>query len=177
MMFFFCPICPWCAQNHHANGGKLLSVDGSLKDTLGALNPLTYRGYVYDTETEFYYLQSRYYNPTASRFLNADAFASTGQGLLGNNMFAYCGNNPIIRADDIGQYYTPGQIHDFVIKEICDGNPNMEKSREENKIIYSKPVLFSTYGYCDIHHDKTGEVWELKRFSNSPSCQFAYAFI
>ena len=49
-------------------------------------NPLRYRGYVYDTETGFYYLQSRYYDPELSRFVNAYAFVSTGQGLLGNNM-------------------------------------------------------------------------------------------
>jgi RHS repeat-associated protein len=67
--------------------------------TLGTLNPLRYRGYVYDTETGFYYLQSRYYDPQIGRFLNADAYASTGQGLLGNNMFAYCLNNPICRID------------------------------------------------------------------------------
>jgi len=29
------------------------------------------------------------------RFINSDVFVSTGQGLLGNNMFAYCGNNPL----------------------------------------------------------------------------------
>jgi len=28
------------------------------------------------------------------RFINADALVSTGQGILGNNMFAYCYNNP-----------------------------------------------------------------------------------
>ena len=44
---------------------------------------------------------------------------STGQGILGNNMFAYCGNNPIVRVDENGQYYTSGQIHDFVIADIC----------------------------------------------------------
>lgn len=66
------------------------------------LNPLRYRGYVYDSESGLYYLQSRYYDPEVGRFLNADAFASTGQGLLGNNMFAYCGNNPVIRIDPNG---------------------------------------------------------------------------
>jgi RHS repeat-associated protein len=71
--------------------------------TLGALNPLRYRGYVYDTETGFYYLQSRYYDPQIGRFLNADAFTSTGQGLLGNNMFAYCYNNSVCMADYQGQ--------------------------------------------------------------------------
>ena len=47
-------------------------------------------------------MQSRYYNPEVGRFLNADALISTGQGLLGNNMFAYCNNNPCNKADDGG---------------------------------------------------------------------------
>ena len=82
--------------------GKPLTVTGSLATTLGTHNPLRYRGYVYDTETELYYLQSRYYNPDTGRFLNADAFTSTGQGFTGNNMFAYCGNNPVARKDEGG---------------------------------------------------------------------------
>ena len=36
------------------------------------------------------------------RFINADAYASTGQGLLGNNMFAYCLNSPIVNVDNLG---------------------------------------------------------------------------
>jgi len=54
-----------------------------------------------------YYLQSRYYDPEVGRFLNADAYTSTGQGILGNNMFAYCGNNPIMRSDPNGEFYAP----------------------------------------------------------------------
>ena len=56
-------------------------------------------------ESGLYYLQSRYYDPELGRFINADVFTSTGQGLLGNNMFAYCGNNPIIYSDPAG--YSP----------------------------------------------------------------------
>ena len=82
--------------------GNLQSVSGTLASTLGEYNPLRYRGYVYDTETGFYYLQSRYYDPQIGRFINADALVSTGQGLLGNNMFAYCLNNPIVYSDYIG---------------------------------------------------------------------------
>ena len=78
-----------------------------MASTLGVLNPLTYRSYIYDHETGLYYLQSRYYNPTWGRFLNADAFVSTGQGLLGNNMFAYCNNNPVIYIDISGELLTP----------------------------------------------------------------------
>ena len=82
--------------------GKILSISGPMADTLGAVNPLTYRGYVYDTETDLYYLESRYYDPAMERFINADALVSTGQGLLGNNMFVYCLNNPINLFDPSG---------------------------------------------------------------------------
>ena len=84
--------------------GNSLTTTGPQATTLGTLNPLRYRGYVYDTETGLYYLQSRYYNPEIGRFLNADAFTSTGQGLIGNNMFAYCLNNPIVNSDTLGYY-------------------------------------------------------------------------
>ena len=75
---------------------------GSDGSTLRQINPITYRGYVYDKETKLYYLQSRYYNRTTGRFINADGLVATGQGLLGNNMFAYCRNNPVIRVDISG---------------------------------------------------------------------------
>ena len=75
--------------------GNILSQSGSMADR----NPLRYRGYYYDSETGFYYLQSRYYDPATRRFINADDYASTGQGLLGTNMFAYCRNSPVIRID------------------------------------------------------------------------------
>ena len=62
-------------------------------------NPLRYRGYYYDEEIEFYYLQSRYYDAEIARFLNADNYLSTGQSFLGHNAFAYCGNNLVNRVD------------------------------------------------------------------------------
>ena len=82
--------------------GNILSVTGSLASTIGADNPLRYRGYFYDSETGLYYLNSRYYDPVTGRFLNADRYAATGQGVLGYNMFAYCGNNPIHYSDPTG---------------------------------------------------------------------------
>ena len=71
--------------------------------TLGFYNPLRYRGYVYDEETGLYYPQSRYYDPEMGRFINADDYISTGQGLLGNTMFAYCFNNPVVFVDNTGE--------------------------------------------------------------------------
>ena len=78
--------------------GNILSQSGEM----ASINPLRYRGYYYDTETGFYYLQSRYYDSVNRRFINADSYASTGQGFIGANMFAYCGNNPVRRIDSAG---------------------------------------------------------------------------
>ena len=74
--------------------------------TLGQLNPLRYRGYVYDQETGFYYLQSRYYDPEMGRFINADnanILEARQDEPLGLNLFAYCDNNPINYFDPTGE--------------------------------------------------------------------------
>ena len=44
------------------------------------------------------------YDPEVGRFLNADGYVSTGQGLLGNNMYAYCSNNPVMYVDPTGEF-------------------------------------------------------------------------
>ena len=82
--------------------GDVISITGTEAATLGAINPIRYRGYYFDADTEFYYLNSRYYDPEIRRFINADEYASTGQGFIGYNMYAYCLNNPVNRIDDSG---------------------------------------------------------------------------
>jgi RHS repeat-associated protein len=77
--------------------------------SLGEDQPFRYRGYVYDSDTQLYYLQSRYYDPKIGRFISADVLLSTGQGVIGYNSFAYCGNNPVKRFDPAGNSF----ISDF----------------------------------------------------------------
>ena len=72
---------------------------------IGNINPFRYRGYYYDTETGFYYLQTRYYDPSICRFINADNYELVSQ-LAGSkelNMYAYCRNNPIMHIDPTGE--------------------------------------------------------------------------
>ena len=71
---------------------------------IGMLNPLRYRGYVYDDETGLYYLQSRYYDPVTIRFINADVYCDTNSGSpLSTNMYAYCENNAVHKQDANGK--------------------------------------------------------------------------
>ena len=85
--------------------GAPMSTGGTMAATLGAVNPLRYRGYVYDTETGLYYVSSRYYNPEVGRWINADnQIAGVGGEILGYNMFAYCMNNPVNMSDPTGNW-------------------------------------------------------------------------
>ena len=105
------------ANYHYDAWGKLLSITDANGNAItsqshaATLNPLRYRGYVYDNETGLYLTGTRYYDPEIGRFINADGYVSTGQGLAGYNMFAYCGNNPVNRADSTGMFWE--EIGDF----------------------------------------------------------------
>lgn len=78
--------------------GNLLSSSGALAN----INPIRYRGYYYDSETSFYYLKTRYYNPQWRRFINADSLFIAGDIITGCNMYAYCEDNPIMNTDSNG---------------------------------------------------------------------------
>ena len=144
--------------------GNLIS-DEPAENTIGHLNPLRYRGYYYDSESGFYYLQSRYYDPAIGRFINADTFASTGQGILGNNMFAYCNNNPANCLDPGGnkrkfwhqlfEDRDPGYIHRAVQVHIL----SVENARA---IIFKTELIIPGIGRVDLVCPETNEIWEIK---------------
>ena len=125
--------------------------------------------YVYDAETGLYYLQSRYYNPTIGRFINADALVSTGQGLLGNNMFAYCNNNPVCFCDPSGTKaeiwpilfgeHDPGYIHRAVQLHIITTG------------LFEKELYLPGVGRVDIYDPDTHEIWEIKHGGSTTEMQ------
>ena len=70
---------------------------------LAKANPFRYRGYYYDTETELYYLQTRYYDPEIGRFISQDSIEYVApETINGLNLYAYCGNNPVMNVDPTG---------------------------------------------------------------------------
>ena len=68
------------------------------------VNPFRYRGYYYDEEIGLYYLQSRYYDASVGRFVNADScFAcDVDKSVLTSNNYIYCENNPVNQIDVLG---------------------------------------------------------------------------
>ena len=125
--------------------GNILDSSGSLRNT----NPLRYRGYYFDKETGFYYLQSRYYDPALGRFLNADSYASTGQGFLGYNMFAYCGNDPVCYEDQ------KGLNMNVCLMATDSGSKTKEQTVEYEFLDYCRANNIQTYYSADA----AAEAW------------------
>lgn len=79
--------------------GKILSIKDSngneiTSDThIAHINPFRYRSYYYDSETNLYYLNTRYYNPEWGRFLNMDGILGANSDILSFNLYSYCSNN------------------------------------------------------------------------------------
>ena len=92
--------------------GTILATSGTLAATLGYLNPFRYRGYVYDEETELYYLQSRFYSIHWKRFVNEDTIIGISGEIHSQNAYSYCKCNPISKVDSKGTL--PQLIQNFI---------------------------------------------------------------
>ncbi|MBO5967049.1 MAG: RHS repeat-associated core domain-containing protein, partial [Clostridia bacterium] len=96
---------------YDAWGNILAITDGNGTDVsndpyhIANVNPIRYRSYYYDRETNLYYLESRYYDPETGRFLNADNLGYMElETLTGLNLYAYCINNPVMKTDPTGMW-------------------------------------------------------------------------
>ena len=125
--------------------GRLLSTSGTAASTLGINNPLRYRSYIYDRETGLYYLQSRYYNPTWGRFINADNNFSY------LNLFAYCANNPVNATDPNGEHWYFLWIDDLfeAVDELMASVSNITFGREA-----SKRALYDPKGAQELYNSR-----------------------
>ena len=89
--------------NHAVLDADGIDIDDS--NHIGNLNPFRYRGYYYDVETGLYFLQTRYYDPETGRFISQDSIEfAEPETINGLNLYAYCGNNPVMNVDPTGEF-------------------------------------------------------------------------
>ena len=98
--------------------GKQTGVTDTSGTGLADVNPFRYRGYYYDSETGYYYLNSRYYDPETGRFLNADDPAYIGDSGIEGNLYAYCGNNAVNMEDPDGYFALSAKTAAFIADSL-----------------------------------------------------------
>ena len=93
----------WGNHKIYDKAGNEIPDDGS---TVASINPFRYRGYYWDREFKLYYLKSRYYDPEVGRFISPDSIEYLDPASIsGMNLYAYCGNNPVMYTDPEGHLF------------------------------------------------------------------------
>ncbi len=112
------------------------TISGS-NSALGNINPFRYRSYYFDTETKLYFLQTRYYDPEVGRFINIDSIEyADPETINGLNLYAYCGNNPVMFTDPNGTFFFTtamiiGLIIGAAVGAVVGGYIAGEKAQEQ----------------------------------------------
>ena len=111
-------------------------------------NRYTYNGEQYDQVTQQYYLRARYYNPRVGRFTQEDVYR--GDGL---NLYAYCGNNPVMYVDPSGYYKASEEVFDYssVGKNSSSGDLKAAMLSDMTGISYSEAKKVSTGSHQAQH--------------------------
>ncbi len=171
------------AEYRYDAWGKILSVFNYNGSDIGSVNPFRYRSYYFDQETGLYYVSSRYYDPERCRWLCADTFISTGQGINCCNMFAYCNNNPIMFSDLSGCFpifaLTAVAITCLLLFTACSKQdsqyssaPNSTSTTTDVITDFSEQVAPPTPGYNDFL-DALGS----KESSNNYASENSYGYL
>ena len=133
--------------------------------TLANLNPYRYRGYYYDSETDLYFLQTRYYDPVVGRFISRDSIEyADPETICGLNLYAYCGNNPVMFTDLLGTSWSSfwNGVKNFFTKDI----PNFFTKTIPDFFTKTIPDFFKNTVWNDWIVNKlwnqfiVGTVWE-----------------
>lgn len=135
-------------------------------DNIGSINPYRYRSYYYDSESGFYYLNSRYYDPQTGRFISPDDldYLGVGGSVLSFNLFSYCENDPINNADYNGNnkwgklnLLDYRNIHKKIQEWFCRNNGwKMEICVKTGK---------NKWGFIDLYDPKKNCFYEVKKKS------------
>ena len=108
---------------------------------IGIINPFRYRSYYYDSETNLYYLNSKYYSPVLKRFLNADVILGANKDIMSYNLYAYCSNNPISYLDSFGNFFAK------LVETIKNCISSALKNIKKKSCVYDV-TSFSNKNYC-----------------------------
>ena len=159
---------PLVSYEYDAWGNHTVSYTNGIYSAVAANNPFRYRGYYYDADLGFYYLNSRYYDSYTGRFLNADKHVNGNGDVIGYNMFAYCSNNPVMYTDSTGEGWpvvifvvglTVGLIYGMVVSSILDGltEDDSYHNRVDSYDIDEDTVAENWYFDADVNEFHFGE--------------------
>lgn len=123
------------------------------EEKIGDINPFRYRGYYFDSETGWYYLNSRYYSPAMGRFISPDELSildETKSQINGLNLYMYCGDNPVMNVDPSGKFIVSltalfigaivGAVVSATVNTVSQGIQNGWSNINVGEILFSAAI-------------------------------------
>ena len=145
-------------QNEHGDIEYITGKDGKIEnvytyDAFGNItnsaelvkNRYTYNGEQYDQVTQQYYLRARYYNSLVGRFTQEDVYR--GDGL---NLYAYCGNKPVMYVDPSGYAWENGTENPLFIDTPPRSTTYTDSTALKNNMLAEMGVSQGSYS-TDSH--------------------------
>jgi len=171
-----------------ANGNEITS-----PTHIGQINPFRYRGYFYDVETGWYYLKSRYYDPTTGRFINMDSITyADSSAINGLNLYVYCENNPVMDIDPDGNWSlkkfwkktvsevkaVAKEVKDFFVEDVYGKviKPAADWVEETIEDVCETTINFIDDKILALRVTEDGIVIGNSRFIITPGAQFLLSF-
>ena len=130
---------------------------------LGEINPFRYRGYFYDTDMGLYYLKTRYYDPEVGRFINMDGISyADPETINGLNLYAYCGNNPVMNIDPEGtwSWFAVGVIAAIVTFAVVGVVLTVASGGVAGAVIGGAAMGFATSAAADLSSQVSTNGWD-----------------
>jgi RHS repeat-associated protein len=136
-----------------------------LSQSEGVPNAFKYAGEMYDTETGFYYLRARYYDPSVGRFINKDTYKGQIDNPLSLNLYTYVHNNPLTNVDPTGHYCVSAN-GDWAHGGGCNSDTSYYLG--DDKDFGGKPIIEngSVTGYLDTYgpfQSQSGNYWDMNK--------------
>lgn len=142
---------------------------------VGNINPFRYRSYYYDSDTNLYYLKSRYYDPEIGQFISPDDIEYLSMlDVTGIDLYAYCHNNPVMNYDPTGNFLLETLFAVFVVAAVQSAIGAIEYAvwdslgwisfDEKNTLIikhsYLVPGFFAKIAFLNLIKTNYKESWD-----------------
>jgi RHS repeat-associated protein len=143
-------------------GNHDITVLDSSCEQLANLNPFRYRSYYYDTETDLYFLKTRYYDPEIGRFISIDGISYLNPNAInGLNLYAYCSNNPVMAIDPNGTLLFGLFLTAVAVQGLVLGYQKLQDIHYNDRAAKNQEYVFDNH--LHINEDDLGQ----KRILNS----------
>ena len=145
------------------------------ENSVVSINPIRYRSYYYDSETNLYYLKSRYYDPETGRFITIDDTSYImPDEVNGLNLYAYCADNPVMNVDPNGTFLLGLVVGVLLLGTALVVTAVESTGEEHDHTLGDNKIVISDDGEKASVYEESASIYEKKLYHDEEETQSVY---